>query len=970
MAANDYCRSYEWAISDDGNKIVFDSGATNLVAIDTNGLADVFLREVRANRTLKLSNGPGVGGMTNGISGRAAISGNGAYAVFGSSASNLIAVDTNGIEDLFVCTTAGGPATRVSVSSAGAEANGYSAFPALSDDGNEIVFMSAASNLVAGDFNGATDVFLRNRSASTTTRVSVSSLGMETSTGASLAAVSGSGSIVAFSSEAIDLVGGGTNGVRHIFLHRMSDGITIRASRNVAGVAANGWSDFPDLDYSGDALAYLSFATNLVAVDTNGEEDAFLRTGPFIGPLLDLDENPVTFSVNGPVDPHTEGIRHARGVVPLLPPTLPGNPLGFAARIGPVPQARGVPSVSPGAVGDVNDHFIALVPSEAPFFESDPPLPPFFLAAPPSGNNNQIVAPGAIGLAAGPGIPAPLWTSLPSTMPAAPLRDNVDAISFGQDYFPALVTTGLDESGGVDPPPTDIDGEILAFATPWAARGSTYLEPIVVDDAPGISFRASVDPWAIGTAGTAVEAESGGAGGDTGAGVGLWVSTGDAAGDVFRSANLLRSGGVTLGGGSNMLVHDDPALALMAAALPDTSEDDLDGLECVGENGAPWFGPPMLRPGDVHDRVDHVIGDGMPPPGASFHDVINAAPMFFSVTRNSPGMPGSAVRSQFVMDGGAAADVFVTAKPMVPFPPVPLGVGTNLLFLDEAEIGMLAADASPMGTGPLDLTDDLDGLILWVCPELRMAITAVIDSIMMAPAPPMGMHGQRFGVGYTSSIVSYLKPMLLDMPKCIRVGFSVTTDAVGLEYTAVDWEAGPVLPAGTVAAAAGDVFYAMPDGEPVNSNYLWYEEVDLGFDAGGWINGTSTDLVDLSDNLDALDSIYMPAALEEPTDTNDDEAPAPRAPRGANLEPNVPNPFNPRTTIRWTQGTSGHVRLTILDAAGRAVATLVNEERAAGAHRLIWDGRDAHGQEVGSGVYFVRLEALDELRSRKITLVK
>jgi hypothetical protein len=266
------------------------------------------------------------------------------------------------------------------VSSAGAEANGYSAFAALSDDGNEVVFQSTASNLVAGDFNGTTDVFLRNRSASTTTRVSVSSLGMETSAGASLASISGSGSVVALSSQAVDLVGGGAGGVQHIYVHRMSDGLTLRASRNVAGAAANGWSDFPDLDYSGDALAYLSFATNLVAVDMNGEEDAFLRTEPFIGPRLDLDENPVTFSVNGPVDPHTEGIRHARGVVPLLPPTLPGDPLGFAARIGPVPQARGVPSVSPFAVGDVNDTSSPALSGAV--LRSDPPLPPFMLAAP------------------------------------------------------------------------------------------------------------------------------------------------------------------------------------------------------------------------------------------------------------------------------------------------------------------------------------------------------------------------------------------------------------------------------------------------------------------------------------------------------------------------------------------------------------------------------------------------------------
>jgi len=129
--------------------------------------------------------------------------------------------------------------------------------------------------------------------------------------------------------------------------------------------------------------------------------------------------------------------------------------------------------------------------------------------------------------------------------------------------------------------------------------------------------------------------------------------------------------------------------------------------------------------------------------------------MFFSVTRNSPGMPGSAVRSQFVLDGGAAADIFVTAKPMVPFPPVPLGVGTNLLFLDEAEVGLLALDVSVAEPSPLDLTDDLDALILWVCPELRMAVSAVIDSIMMAPAPPPGPHGEVMGVGYTISIVSY-----------------------------------------------------------------------------------------------------------------------------------------------------------------------------------------------------------------------
>jgi hypothetical protein len=326
-----------------------------------------------------------------------------------------------------------------------------------------------------------------------------------------------------------------------------------------------------------------------------------------------------------------------------------------------------------------------------------------------------------------------------------------------------------------------------------------------------------------------------------------------------------------------MLVHDDPALALMAAAAPDTSEDDLDGLECVGDNSSPWFGPVNLRPGDVFGRVDRVIGFGLPGPGESFHEVINAAPMFFSVTRNSPGMPGSGVRSQFVLDGGAAADIFVTANPMMPFPPVPPGVGTNLLFLDEAEIGLLAADASPMGPGPLDLTDDLDGLILWVCPALRMAISAVIDSIMMAPAPPTGMHGELFGVGYTSSIMSYLKPMLEGMPDCVRVGFSVTTDAWA-EYTVIG--KGPVLPAGDVAAAAGDVFTRLPmaTGVPTTCG----TGVDLGFDAGSWSNGTAR--IWSTSRITSTPSIRSTCSLLK-TDGYERRRRSHRRHRAANLQP-------------------------------------------------------------------------------------
>ena len=83
----------------------------------------------------------------------------------------------------------------------------------------------------------------------------------------------------------------------------------------------------------------------------------------------------------------------------------------------------------------------------------------------------------------------------------------------------------------------------------------------------------------------------------------------------------------------------------------------------------------------------------------------------------------------------------------------------------------------------------------------------------------------------------------------------MTTDSIGLEYTAVDWESGPVFPAGGVSAAAGDVFYAEVDGSGEGPNHLWFEEIDLGLDMGTWVDGVSASLDELTDNLDALDSI-------------------------------------------------------------------------------------------------------------------
>jgi flagellar hook assembly protein FlgD len=85
---------------------------------------------------------------------------------------------------------------------------------------------------------------------------------------------------------------------------------------------------------------------------------------------------------------------------------------------------------------------------------------------------------------------------------------------------------------------------------------------------------------------------------------------------------------------------------------------------------------------------------------------------------------------------------------------------------------------------------------------------------------------------------------------------------------------------------------------------------------------------------------------------------------------NYPNPFNPRTTVSYTVPARGHVTVAIYDARGARVATLVNEDRDAGAYRVDWDGRADNGATVSSGVYFARIEQAGATRSKKMVLLK
>jgi Tol biopolymer transport system component len=174
------------------------------------------------------------------------------------------------------------------VSSAGAEGNGNSFDPSISADGRFVAFDSFASSLVGGDTNGESDIFVRDRRKGKTRRVSVSSAGAEANGRSFIndigSPISADGRFVAFQSDASNLVGGDTNGSSDVFVRDRRRDKTRRVSVSSAGAEANDNSVGPSISADGRFVAFASWATNLVAGDTQGypNADIFVR-GPLRG---------------------------------------------------------------------------------------------------------------------------------------------------------------------------------------------------------------------------------------------------------------------------------------------------------------------------------------------------------------------------------------------------------------------------------------------------------------------------------------------------------------------------------------------------------------------------------------------------------------------------------------------------------------------------------------------------------------
>jgi len=254
-------------VSADGRYVVFLGqgldGSTNAV--------NVYVRD-RATGTTELItiNDDGSPGAVNKSARGASISGDGRYVAFISESEDLVSDDNNGVPDVFVRDRINGTTQRISVASDGTQANGSTGakYPGtdISADGRYVVFNSSASNLVPNDSNGEPDLFVHDRINNTTTRVNLSNNGSQMSAGHDeMFDLSSNGRYVVFASSDSSLVANDSNGQVDIFVRDLVANTTERVSIADDGSQTNASSSYPAISGNGRYVSFISAASNLAA---------------------------------------------------------------------------------------------------------------------------------------------------------------------------------------------------------------------------------------------------------------------------------------------------------------------------------------------------------------------------------------------------------------------------------------------------------------------------------------------------------------------------------------------------------------------------------------------------------------------------------------------------------------------------------------------------------------------------------
>ncbi|MEP7301797.1 MAG: hypothetical protein ABI699_09740 [Caldimonas sp.] len=318
--------SFSGELSPDNRYLLFLSDATNLVADDNNGVTDVFLKDLQTGAVSRVSTDSS-GAQANGFSFSASFSPDGRYVVFSSWANNLVAADTNDAYDVFMRDLQTGTVTRVSTDASNAQANGNSSGGVLSAGAGYLVFSSQARNLVAGDTNFSSDVFVKDLQSGAIRLVSSAANGTQGESDSFAGSLSADGRYVIFESASRnlvpeppghhsdsflkdlqtgaiqrissygteaslspdgryaafislgDLVPGDTNGKWDVYLKNLGAGSFQRVGTDTNGTQGNENATVvrPAFSPDGRYLAFSTYASNLAPGDDNGSSDVFIK---------------------------------------------------------------------------------------------------------------------------------------------------------------------------------------------------------------------------------------------------------------------------------------------------------------------------------------------------------------------------------------------------------------------------------------------------------------------------------------------------------------------------------------------------------------------------------------------------------------------------------------------------------------------------------------------------------------------
>jgi hypothetical protein len=267
------------SLSASGTVVAFDSLSPNLSPDDTDFNGDIFLRDLTNSRiTLASTSSAGVKGNNDSLG--PAMNGDGTVVAFTSTATNLDPGDTDGLGDVYIKDLASGDLTLASTSDGGSKGNDASSASGLSRDGTRVVFESQATNLDPGDADGIDDIYVKDVTTGDLTLASATKSGVKGNGISARPAISANGRRAAFDSTSDNLVGADSDTNQDVYVKIVATGKLLLVSRSATGAKGNRFSHEPSLSGNGLKVAFASAATNLDPADTDTAEDIFIKNIP------------------------------------------------------------------------------------------------------------------------------------------------------------------------------------------------------------------------------------------------------------------------------------------------------------------------------------------------------------------------------------------------------------------------------------------------------------------------------------------------------------------------------------------------------------------------------------------------------------------------------------------------------------------------------------------------------------------